>query len=162
MEVVEIVISDLGKTSKVTCPRCAKSKYIPNAQLRLLSHALQAKCTCNHIFEIKVNRRGFPRKRVRFAGELFLQGAQERVTRIAIRSLSVGGIGFTTQDAGLQVGDVFTVAFRLDDEFKTEVRDDLEVTHIHGVVVGAKFTGPGAYNSDLDFYLMPFDPDLEA
>ena len=162
MEVVEIVLDDLTKTSKVTCPHCAKSKHIPNAQLRLLSHALQAKCTCSYVFEIKVNRRGFPRKRVRFAGELFLQGAQERVARIAIRSLSVGGIGFTTQDADLQVGDIFTVAFRLDDEFKTEVREDIEVTHIHGGVVGAKYTGPGAYNSDLDFYLMPFNPDLDA
>ena len=161
MEVVEIVISDLGKTSKVTCPHCSKSKYIPNAQLRLLSHALQAKCTCSHVFEIKVNRRGFPRKKVKFAGELFLQGAQERIARIAIRSLSVGGLSFTAGDADLQVGDVFTAAFRLDDEFNTAVREDIEVSNIRSGVIGARFTGPGAYNSDLDFYLMPFDPDLE-
>ena len=78
MDVVQIVLSDLAKTSQVTCPRCAKSKYIPNVQLRALSHALRAKCTCTHVFDIMVNRRGFPRKQVRLKGELFIQGAQER------------------------------------------------------------------------------------
>ena len=162
MKVVQIVISDLTKTSKVTCPYCGKSKYIPNAQLRLLSHALQAKCTCSQAFQIMVNRRGFPRKKVQFEGELFLPGAQERAARVDIRSISVGGIGFMAEGASLQVGDVFTLAFHLDDEFNTEVREEIEVSHIHGEAIGAKFTGPNAYNPDLDFYLMPFDPDLDA
>ena len=93
MEVVQIVLSDLAKTSKVTCPYCAKSKFIPNVQLRALSHALRAKCTCDHIFEIMVNRRGFPRKVVRFKGELFFQGALERLVQEVVSGSPAGSTG---------------------------------------------------------------------
>jgi hypothetical protein len=162
MESVQIVLDDLAETSKVTCPYCEKSKFIPNAQLRILNHALRAKCICNNIFELRVNRRCFPRKVVRFEGELFFQGARESAALIVVTSLSVGGLGFIAENLYPQVGDVFTISFRLDDEVKTTVHEDIVVCNVQGGVAGAEFIEQGSYNSDLDFYLMPFNPDIES
>ena len=118
METVQIMLNDLEGASKITCPHCEKSKFIPNAQLRVLNRMLRAKCTCNNVFELRVNRRSFPRKAVRFEGELFFQGASEKVASIVITSLSVGGLGFIAEDLHPQVGDIFTISFCLDDEIK--------------------------------------------
>lgn len=162
MQIVQIVLNDLAETSKVTCPYCEKSKFIPNAQLRTLNHALRAKCTCDNVFELMVNRRCFPRKEVRFKGELFLQGASERLAEIVVTSLSVGGLGFVVEDLNPRVGDVFTISFCLDDAVKTAVHEDIVVCNLRGGVTGAEFIEHGSYNYDLDFYLMPFDPDIES
>lgn len=158
MKTIQIFLNDLAATSQVTCPYCQRSKSIPNAQLRSLHHALRAKCSCENVFELVVNRRCFPRKDVRFEGELFLQGASERCAESVITSLSVGGVGFLVDDISPQVGNVFTIFFRLDDD-QTVVHEDIIVRNLRGEITGAEFTGPGSYNFDLDFYLMPFDPD---
>jgi hypothetical protein len=162
MEIVQIILNDLEGTSKITCPYCEKSKLIPNAQLRVLNHALKAKCTCNNIFELMVNRRNFPRKAVRFEGELFFQGTRESVAPIVITSLSVGGLGFMAEGLRLQVGDIFTISFCLDDGVKTTVHEDIRVCNVQSGVAGAEFIEQGSYNSDLDFYLMPFNPDIAS
>jgi hypothetical protein len=162
MESVQIILDDLAGTSKVTCPYCEKSKFIPNAQLRVLNHALRAKCTCNNVFELTVNRRCFPRKAVRFKGELFFQGTRESAAPIVVTSLSVGGLGFLVEGLPLQVGDVFTISFCLDDEVKTTVHEDIVVCNVQGHVAGAEFIEQGSYNADLDFYLMLFNPNIES
>jgi hypothetical protein len=146
----------------VTCPYCQRSKLLPNAQLRELNHALRAKCSCEHVFELVVNRRGFPRKDVGFQGELFAQGASERLATIVVTSLSVGGVGFIAKGLSPQVGDIFAISFSLDDGTATMVQEDIVVRNRRGEVTGAEFIGRGNYNFDLDFYLMPFEPDFEA
>lgn len=113
------------------------------------------------MFELVVNRRYFPRKDVRFEGELFVQGSQERIAAVTVSSISVGGIGFVADDIAPQVGDVYTISFHLDDDRGTTVYEDIVVRNLRGEVVGAEFVGQGSYNFDLDFYLMPFDPDLK-
>ncbi len=159
MKTIQLFLNDLAETSNVTCPYCEQSKSIPNAQLRILNHALRAKCSCENIFELVVNRRCFPRKGVRFPGELFLQGGSERLAEIVVTSLSVGGVGFLVEDIAPQVGDVFTISFDLDDHDDTRVHEDIVVRNLRGGVTGAEFIGKGTYNFDLDFYLMPFNPD---
>ncbi|ETW93033.1 MAG: hypothetical protein ETSY1_41015 [Candidatus Entotheonella factor] len=161
MKTIQIFLNDLAATSQVTCPYCQRSRSIPNTQLQSLRHALRAKCSCENVFELVVNRRCFPRKDVRFEGELSLQGASERLAEIVVTSLSVGGVGFLVEGLAPQVGDIFTIAFSLDDDVKTEVREDIIVRNLRGEVTGAEFIGHGTYNFDLDFYLMPFDPDLK-
>ncbi len=160
MKTVQIFLNDLAETSKVTCPYCEKSKSIPNTQLRALNHALRAKCICENVFELVVNRRCFPRKEVRFEGELFLQGAREQLAEIVIISLSVGGIGFLADNLSPQIGDVYTVFFRLDDHSQTIVHEDIVVRNLRGGITGAEFCEQGSYNFDLDFYLMPFEPNM--
>ncbi len=162
MKVIEIFINDDETTSQVTCPYCDISKTLPSAQLRALNQALRAKCSCDNVFELVVNRRRFPRKEdIRFEGELCVQGSQESVAEIVVISLSVGGVGFLIDGVSPQVGDVYTMSFILDDDLKTEVQEDIIVRHVRGDMVGAEFTGQGCYNSDLDFYLMPSDPDCQ-
>lgn len=161
MKTIQIFLNDLAATSDVTCPYCQRSKSIPNAQLQSLSHALRAKCSCENVFELVVNRRCFPRKEVQFEGELFLQGAGEKLVEIVVTSLSVGGVGFLAEGLSPQVGDVFTISFHLDDDVKTTMHEDIIVRNLRGEVAGAEFIGHGAYNFDLDFYLMPFNPDVK-
>ncbi len=158
MQTIQIFLNDLAETSKVTCPYCDKSKSIPNTQLRALNHALRAKCVCENVFEVVINRRCFPRKEVRFEGELFLQGASEKLSQVVVTSLSVGGIGFCVENLKPQVGDVFTISFRLDDDNHTAVHEDIVVRNLRSDVTGAEFIEQGSYNFDLDFYLMPFGP----
>ena len=159
MKTVQIFLNDLTETSQVTCPYCEKSKFIPNTKLRVMTHALRAKCICENVFELVVNRRCFPRQQVQLKGVLFRQGTRERLAEIAITSLSVGGIGILVEDLTLHIGDVFTVLFRLDNPTKTVVHEDIVIRNVHGNIAGTEFLEQGNYNFDLDFYLMPLEPD---
>ncbi len=161
MKTVQLFLNDLESTSTVTCPYCQKSKLFPNEQLRELNHALRAKCSCSQVFELVVNRRYFPRKDVWLEGELFPQGSQERIAEIIVTSLSVGGVGFTTNGITPQVSDIYTISFSLDDDTRTTVREDIIVRNLRDAIIGAEFIGQGSYNFDLDFYLMPSGPDLK-
>ena len=141
-------------TCQVTCQRCWTSKVLKTQQLAHLERPLDVKCRCGHQFQVVHDRRHHARKTVELMGYLFEPSTRTLCDTLTITDLSLGGIGFMTQQLCLQMGEQYTIGFFLDDASGAWIEDGVTVQNVyHDHVIGAVFTAPATYNFDLDFYL---------
>ena len=76
-----------------------------------------------------------------------------------VEDLSRTGLGFRTRYRHtIQVNDVLSITFTLDDKQKTDIRKSVRVRRVNDRFIGAEFVDHDAYtdiNRILGFYLMP-------
>jgi hypothetical protein len=102
-------------------------------------------------------RRRFERKAVQMSGALLDQQTQVNLATVTILDLSLGGVGFVSPQRAIKMEERFTLIFRLDDDCRTTIREDIVVRSVtDSQHVGAEFLYQEHYNFDLDFYLAPY------
>jgi hypothetical protein len=139
----------------ITCPQCMKRTTV-NATNYLDGHKiLKVGCGCGHKFRVIFDTRHFYRK------EMVLRGHYKKLPTddaelITIEDLSFTGIKFRTRFSHtIQIDDVLTVEFFLDNKQHSHIIKTIRVKHVQGKEVGAEFRERQAYSTELTFYLNP-------
>jgi hypothetical protein len=135
------------------CPKCGFMRQIEIAQLKSVNGPIKVKCRCQNVFHAQVEMRQFFRKQTSLPGE-FTNVATGKSGRMVVKDVSIGGLGFITDEAGmLQPGDVLKVRFTLDDAHSSEILRKVTVRSVRHSMVGTEFSDGKPYDKDLGFYL---------
>jgi PilZ domain-containing protein len=158
MKAVRIYVSE-ERQGVVTCVQCGVTRTLnlatyPDAEIG--NKALRVKCSiCNTIFRIRCDLRQYHRMDVHLPGKIFHAHAERAIDEITIISLSLGGVGFITNN-NLQINDddIYRIKFQLDDEERSIICEEIRIKRVDGRLVGAEFYQSDKYNYALDFYLI--------
>src|SRR5262245_48080522 len=158
-----VIYANLSETVTLVCEQCHRSKVFQAASVKHLPQPLNIRCSCGATFEVNIVIRQLYRKKTRLQGTYVKRDPQTdhilEHGRMIVEDISRTGVGFRTMCRhGIQVNDVLSLAFTLDDERKTAIRKAVRVRRIDPNFIGAEFVDHDAYtetNRILGFYLMP-------
>ena len=137
----------------IICPKCGLKKNIDVTDFRDTHKRLKAKCQCGEVFRLTLEYRKHHRKKVRLAGEYFIQGKNEK-GEINIEDISLGGVRFTSlKPHYISRNDTVELKFTLDNLMRTEIQTPIEVKWIIDNNVGGQFFDPRSLEKDLMPYL---------
>jgi hypothetical protein len=139
------------------CQHCGQRVTLQIAPLQQGDHTLTVSCVCDHEMQLVRERRRFERKAVHLSGALLDQTTHRYLTNVSLSDLSLGGVGFVSHQPNIEVEDLFTLCFQLDDACHTTIQEDIVVRSVRErQYIGAEFLYKDGYNFDLDFYLNPY------
>jgi hypothetical protein len=143
---------------QIVCPSCHKAKTINVANYRNPLKPIRVKCQCGHNFSITLEYRKANRKTVNIPGKLFHKQSSRHIADVVVTSLSIAGVGFELKShIGIKVvikpDDLYEIAFTLDDNFDSAIREEIVVRRVEGNRIGAEFADQEKYHYELDFYL---------
>lgn len=142
------------KQATIRCPQCGTSKTFDVTQLNMSSPRFKVTCKCGETFRAEIEFRKHYRKTVKLSGKYAHLNSPKRGEMMVV-DLSMMGLGFTTSSPhGLKVGDHLDVVFRLDNRLRSEIRLNVVVRNIKGLLIGAERTDTALTAQDLGFYLM--------
>jgi hypothetical protein len=137
----------------IICPKCGFTKEIDMTNFKNAQKSLKGKCRCGEVFGFTVEFRKSYRKKVRLAGECRING-KDKKGEIIVEDLSMNGIRFVNLGLHkISIDDSLEVQFNLDNPMKSEIKILVRVIWVKDQMVGAKFTGPNSFKSELGFYL---------
>ena len=137
----------------VICPNCGYAKQIDTKKYKEIQKKLKAKCKCGEVFTFTIEFRKCYRKNVRLPGEYRVPESKES-GEFTIEDLSLSGVQFVTLNRHrMEMNNIVTLKFRLNNSARTEIERSAKVMWIKGNNVGAKFIGPKSFERDLAFYL---------
>jgi hypothetical protein len=146
-----------NKEGVVTCPHCSLGKMVnmSNYPDYFGGKSLKISCKrCRAAFYVKFDHRQHSRITVDIPGKLLQSMHMTTEKNIVITSLSVTGIGFIVSDAAnVNVDDILTIRFHLDDGDRSVIEEQVTVRRISGAFIGAEYCND-AYRHELDFYVM--------
>jgi hypothetical protein len=148
----KIYVNDDNKAT-IICPKCAFTKEIDMTNFKNTQKRVKGKCRCGEVFGFIIEFRKNYRKKVRLAGEYRING-KEKKGEIIVEDLSMNGIRFV--NLGLHqiwIDDTLEIKFELDNQMRSEINTLVQVVWVKDQMVGAKFSGPKTFNSELGFYL---------
>ena len=144
---------DYTNIASITCPNCGLEKNIDVANFKDTHKKLKAKCRCGEIFRFTLEYRKHYRKKVRLAGEYFIQRKDER-GEIIIEDISASGIRFASlKPHYISRNDTVELKFTLDNQMRTQIQELVKIVWIIDRNVGAEFMNPKLLEKDLGFYL---------
>lgn len=149
---VKIYVDD-AKIARVICHKCGLNKNIEVTKFKDTHKMLKAKCKCGAVFQLTLEFRKNYRKKVRLAGEYFVQKKAERGT-ILIENISASGIRFSTLNPNYLIkDDTVELKFTLDNPMRTEIQGLVKIIWINDRNVGAQYINPRYFTSKLGFYI---------
>ncbi len=139
----------------IICPQCMKHTTV-NATKYMDGHKTQkVGCGCGHKFPVIFDTRNFYRKDMELPGH-YTKLSTDDPELMTIEDLSFTGIKFRTRFSHtVQVDDVLTVEFFLDNKQHSHIVKTIRVQHVRGREIGAEFRERQAYSTELTFYLNP-------
>lgn len=139
----------------IVCPRCMTHTPI-DANPYMYSHkSLKVGCRCGHKFSVVFDTRKFYRKKLRLAGQ-YTKLHTDDPELITIEDLSFTGVRFRTRlSHKVEIDDVLTLDFILDNEQRSRIVKTVRVMYVMGGVIGAEFRERQAYSTELTYYLNP-------
>jgi hypothetical protein len=147
------VYVDYTNQVKIICPECGLEKSINVFKFKDTHKRLKANCKCGEVFRLTLDFRKYYRKNVRFVGEYFVRGKDEK-GEILIEEISMTGINFTTiKPHNFFKDDTVELKFALDDQMRMEINTPVKIKWIIDRKVGAQFNNPKSLEKDLKFYL---------
>jgi len=157
------IYTNLSESITLVCPQCHRSKVLEATVVKDLPQPLKVRCPCGATFGVNIIIRQFYRKQTRLPGTYGKHDPQTHKIlgrgRIIVEDISRTGLGFRTLDRHtIQVNDVLSITFALDDKQKTDIQKSVRVRRIDDRFIGAEFIDHDAYtdtNRMLGFYLMP-------
>ena len=157
------IYANLSETVTFVCEQCHRSKVFKATAVQNLPQPFKIRCSCGATFEVSIVIRPFYRKKTRLPGTYVKHDVEtEQILeqgRIIIEDISHTGIGFrTVLRHTIQVNDVLSLAFTLDDRQKTDIQKVVRVRRIDHRFIGAEFVDHDAYtdtNRMIGFYLRP-------
>lgn len=149
------VYPDDNGQAVIVCPSCMKRRPI-DARPHLDSHkALKVGCGCGHRFRIVFDTRNFYRKGLQLPGK-YTKLPSDDLELLTVEDLSYTGVKFTTRFShNIEVDDVLTIDFILDNRKRSRIVKTVRVMYVMGKVIGAEFRDRQAYSTELTYYLNP-------
>lgn len=138
-----VFLNDRGEGTFI-CPACEKGVIRDLSQFAESSAAirLKCKCSCGNVYRVLVERRRHFRKPTNLVGMYSYLGKTGRPVKglIKIRDISKSGIRFSVNNIPeFGVGDKLVIEFTLDDEERSQIREEGIVRRIHSNMVGLTF-----------------------
>lgn len=153
----KLFVNREGKTT-FTCPQCSRSKSIDVSGYIKKKKAIRVKCkcTCGYTGVFLLDRRDQYRKKTSLLGAYFLNREEikasdlpgidyfyhdiENNKKIEVTNLSRTGLRLRTKEPHkLNLGDIITVDFFIDDKEKSFISKKVKVMNIDEKNVGAEF-----------------------
>jgi hypothetical protein len=141
---IERVFINDGGEGAFICPVCKRGTIKDLSDFLHTESAVRLKCKCNcgHTYRVLVERRRHFRKAVNWTGIYYFKtrGGAQIKGLIRIRDISRSGIRFSVNNMPeFKVGDNLIVEFTLDDDERSQVREEGVVRRIQSNIVGLKF-----------------------
>ena len=126
------------------CPACDKGVIRDLSQFSQTRTAvrLKCKCSCGNVYRVLVERRRHFRKLANLVGMFTFRGGKGPPTKglIKIRDISKSGIQFSVNSIPeFEVGDKLIIEITLDDEDRSQIREEGMVRRIQANIVGLSF-----------------------
>jgi hypothetical protein len=142
-QIERVFINDRGEGAFI-CPACKRGiiKDLSAFQHTESAVRLKCKCNCGHTYRVLVERRRHFRKAVNWTGMYYFKtgGGAPIKGLIRIRDISRSGIRFSVNNMPeFEEGDKLIVEFTLDDEERSQVREEGIVRRIQSNIVGLQF-----------------------
>lgn len=139
----------------ITCPQCM-GRFAIDASPYMHNHKpLKVGCRCGHKFPVVFDTRKFYRKELRLAGQ-YTKLPTDDPELITIEDLSYTGVKFRTRFSHkIEVDDVLTIDFILDNEQRSRIVKTVRVMWVMGRMIGGEFREHQAYSTELTYYLNP-------
>ena len=139
----------------IICPQCMKRFTIDASAYMFSRKSLNAGCRCGHKFPVVFDTRDFYRKELHLAGQ-YTKSPCDDPQLLTIEDLSYTGVKFRTRFSHkIQVDDVLTIDFILDNKQHSHIVKTIRVQHVQGREIGAEFRERQAYSTELTYYLNP-------
>lgn len=147
-----------NKSVDMVCAECGNSRQITVSSLPQLGKIYRIKCRCGNSAAFVLDRRKHKRKKINFIGLYSVRGSI-RDHIISVVNLSRNGLCFKrTDNTKLDVGQVISINFQLDNLERDSVRCDAIVRSIVDDKVGVEFKDMGgSTDRTLGFYLLGND-----
>ena len=138
-----VFLNDRGEGTFI-CPACEKGVIRDLNQFADTHTAvrLKCKCSCGNVYRVLVERRRHFRKSTNLVGMFsYTQGRGRPVKGlIRIRDISQSGVRFSVNNIPeFTVGDKLIIEFTLDDDERSQIREEGIVRRIHSNMVGLSF-----------------------
>ena len=132
-----------------------KHVTIDASAYRYSHKSLKVGCPCGHKFPVVFDTRNFYRKELHLAGQ-YIKSFSDDPELLTIEDLSYTGVKFRTRFSHqIQVDDVLTIDFILDNKQHSRIVKTIRVKHVQGRTIGAEFREGQAYSTELTYYLNP-------
>jgi hypothetical protein len=139
---MEIVYVDYTNQVKIICPKCGLEKNINVFKFKDTHKRLKANCKCGEVFRFTLDFRNHYRKKVRIAGEYFVQDKNEK-GEILIEDISMTGIRFASlKPHNIFRDDTVELKFTLDYPMRKEITELVKIIWIIDSTVGAEYIDP--------------------
>jgi len=138
----------------IKCIFCSYTKHMKVPE-SFISRPVRVRCTCQESFIVLFDARSHFRRFVELPGDITLPGDKKRAVKVV--TISRKGVGFRlgVSKPEVDVGDVVTIRFRLDNHDLSWVETGIRVTRIEGNHIGAEFTNLEVHDKKvIGFYLM--------
>ncbi|MEA1947948.1 MAG: PilZ domain-containing protein [Thermodesulfobacteriota bacterium] len=150
---MKTVYVNYANQATIICPKCALTKEIDMTNFKNTQKSLKGKCRCGEVFRFTIEFRKNYRKKVRLAGEYRIKG-KEKKGEIIVEDLSMNGIRFVNMGSHqISIDDTLEVKFKLDNQMRSEINKLVKVIWVKDKIVGAEFSEPKSFKSELGFYL---------
>ncbi len=142
-------------TVVISCSQCNKTKNLDAKRIK--GTRIKAKCTCGHISTFQLEKRRHYRKETDLRGKYRVIPNDRTPSDSGIMTvvnLSRNGVRLKfSAFPVLNIGDVVSIEFNLDDRNHSLVHRDVVVQNIEGPYVGARFHRPNSMDNVIGFYL---------
>ena len=148
----KVFVDDTNQAA-IICPKCGLKKNIDVTNFKNTQKKLNAKCRCGEVFQLTLEFRKHPRKKVHLNGEYSVHGRNEK-GEIIIEDISAGGVRFTSlKPHYISRNDTVELKFTLDDPMKTEIHKLVKIIWIIDNTLGAQYIDQESLETELKFYL---------
>ncbi len=142
-------------TVVISCSQCNKTKNLDAKRIK--GTRIKAKCSCGHISTFQLEKRRHYRKETDLRGSYRVMPSGTTPPdsgMMTVVNLSRNGVRlkFNTFPA-LNIGDVVSIQFNLDDRNHSLVNRDVVVQNVDGPYVGARFHRSSNMDNVIGFYL---------
>jgi hypothetical protein len=139
----------------VTCEQCGLSVTINASACKNTPGSLVIKCPCDIAFYTSLNKRDYVRKATDLRGVYLKEADRKKTGEILVENLSPTGVRFRTVfQHDMAVNDILQIKFALDDAHRTIICEHVQVVHVRGHQIGARFVNTDPDNATLSSYLI--------
>lgn len=137
------------KKASFTCPACKKRRMLNVAGYRNIQEEVRIthRCSCGKDCTFLLERRIFPRKRVRLSGNYIWK---ERRKTMIVKDISRGGVKLelaSEMEMKMEIGDKLVIEFCLDDQRQTLIHKEVIVRYKREPYIGVEFCLPAVTTS---------------
>ena len=124
----------------ITCDHCG-STYTDKVPMHIRGNTLvKARCRCGHDMDVVFEFRQAYRKPTSLYGQLQKPAIKTGRQAAQVQDLSRGGLRFSTREwHSIHHGDVFMLAFTLDDPKRSQIDKQIIVKYVQQQTIGAQF-----------------------
>jgi hypothetical protein len=153
-EVRAFFVGDAG-TANIVCSKCGFLRTVDPNENPMLRKTFGFNCKCGETFACRIDERKNYRKPTKLRGKYVNRKTSSKYSMM-VENISLSGIAITVdKDHDLRLGDILDLAFTLNDEQRSEIRNAVCIKRIAHQNIGCKFINDQqAYSKKLGFYLL--------